>query len=101
MARSRCAWKANDLVLSYSALLTVENISSIAERFGFADKASVEKFIMDFEVHSHIAQQADCITRGGLCMPFHLPTTEAGRLSIDIDLLMPGWWVKQDASWAA
>ena len=69
--------------------MTEENISSIAKRYGFTDKLPVEKFIIDFEMHSHITQQTDCITRGGMCMPFYLPTTEARRLSIDIDLLTP------------
>lgn len=77
----------NNLAFNFSSLLTEKNISSIAKQYGFADKLSIEKFIMDFEMHSHITQQVDCITRGGMCMPFHLPTIEARRLSIDIDLL--------------
>ena len=42
---------------------------------------------MDFEMHSHIARRADCVTRGGMCMPFHTTDGAAKRLSVDIDLL--------------
>lgn len=57
------------------------------KRYGFRDKLAIEKFIMDFEVHSHIARRADCITRGGMCMPFHTADGASKRLSVDIDLL--------------
>lgn len=71
----------------YSSSLTAEKISGIAERYGFADRLSVEKFIMDFAMHHHIVQQVECVTRGGMCMPFYLPKTGVRRLSVDIDLL--------------
>lgn len=35
----------------------------------------------------HVLQNLDCITRGGMCMPFHTINHNANRLSIDIDLL--------------
>jgi len=73
----------------YSSLLTAKHVSAIADQYGFADRLSVEKFIMDFEMHHHITRQVECITRGGMCMPFHLPMIEARRLSVDIDLLTP------------
>lgn len=79
---------------AYSSLLTEENISAIATRYGFTNRLSVEKFIMDFEMHRHIVRQVKCITRGGMCMPFHLPQTEVRRLSVDIDLLTP-WTVDE------
>ena len=78
----------------YSHLLTEESISSIAKQYRFPHELYIEKFIMDLEMHAHIAQQVDCITRGGLCMPFHLRTQEARRLSIDVDLLTP-WTVDE------
>lgn len=74
-------------VPEYSALLDEDSISSISERYGFNDKLAIEKFIMDFEVHSHIVQRADCITRGGMCMPFYTADGAAKRLSVDVDLL--------------
>ena len=49
-----------------SSLRTEERVSAIAEQYGFADRLSVEKFIMDFEMHSHITGQVECITRGGI-----------------------------------
>lgn len=88
-AKSSSISGANSLTRIYSSLLTARNVSAIADLYGFADRLSVEKFIMDFEMHHHIARQVGCITRGGMCMPFHLPTTEARRLSVDIDLLTP------------
>ncbi len=42
---------------------------------------------MDFEVHARIARRADCVTRGGMCMPFHTADGAARRLSVDVDLL--------------
>ncbi|MCY4490294.1 MAG: nucleotidyl transferase AbiEii/AbiGii toxin family protein [Thaumarchaeota archaeon] len=73
---------------NYLTLLTEKNILAISKKYGFIDESYLEKFIMDFEMHHRIVKQIDgCITRGGLCMPFHTPTIEAKRLSIDIDLL--------------
>ena len=74
------------MMLGFSSLLTEQSISSIAEEYGFTDKASVEKFIMDFEIHYHISRHIKCVTRGGMCMPFHI-SEGTNRLSIDIDLL--------------
>ena len=41
---------------------------------------------MDFEMQYHVIQELDCITRGGMCMPFHT-NQNVHRLSVDIDLL--------------
>lgn len=78
----------------YSHLLTEESISSITKQYGFPHELYIEKFIMDLEMHARIAPRIDCIIRGGLCMPFHLRTQEARRLSIDVDLLTP-WTVDE------
>lgn len=74
------------MTLNFSASLTAQNITSISKRFGFIDNTVVEKFIMDFEMHHHITNQLNCITRGGMCMPFHTEDNDAKRLSKDIDL---------------
>lgn len=38
-------------------------------------------------MHYHISQKIDCITRGGMCMPFHIENPAARRLSVDIDII--------------
>ena len=76
-----------NLTLNFSATLTEQNITSIADQYGFAEKSTVEKFIMDFEMHHHITNEIECITRGGMCMPFHTSDVDPKRLSKDIDLL--------------
>jgi len=73
--------------LIYSSILTESHVSSIASKHHFTDKLTVEKFIMDYEMHHHITDVVDCTTRGGMCMPFHTSSQTAKRLSIDIDLL--------------
>lgn len=42
---------------------------------------------MNFEIQYQVLQKIECITRGGMCMPFHTMDHNANRLSIDIDLL--------------
>lgn len=72
--------------LHFSKYLDVDTINSIATQYGFAVPANVEKFIMDFEMQHQVMQELECITRGGMSMPFHT-NEDARRLSIDIDLL--------------
>ena len=79
----------NDITLNFASILTESTISSIALQYGFTDKSTVEKFIMDYEMHHHITDVVECVTRGGMCMPFHTAALEAKRLSIDIDLMTP------------
>lgn len=66
--------------------LDKDSITSIAKTFGFPEKKSVEKFVMDFELQSHIAERLDCVVRGGMCMPFYADSS-ARRVSVDVDLL--------------
>ena len=73
----------------YSRLLDRKSIVELADRYGFADPLYVEKFIMCFEAHHRIAQETDCVVRGGLCMPFYQPSFEVRRMSIDVDLMSP------------
>lgn len=76
------------LPLHFSKYLDADSINSTAVQFGFAVPENVEKFIMDFEMQHQVIQELECITRGGMCMPFHT-NEEARRLSIDIDLVTP------------
>lgn len=70
-------------------MLQEESIYNLAEKYGFADHSYVEKFIMCFEAHRRIAQEMECVVRGGLCMPFHQPGFEVRRMSIDVDIMSP------------
>ena len=74
------------MVLYYSELLTRERIVEISKKYGFPADPLVEKFIMCFEIHKHIAQEIHCTTRGGMCMPFHQPDFGVRRMSKDIDI---------------
>ena len=61
-------------------------IESIAKDYGFASRANVEKFLIDFEVLYHMQRAIpDCVVRGGMAVPFHLDRDDAVRLSIDVD----------------
>ena len=73
----------------YLDMLQEELIVDLARRYGFANAAYVEKFIMCFEAHRRIAQEVQCVVRGGLCMPFHQPDFEVRRMSIDVDIMSP------------
>ena len=64
------------------------SVNSISENYGFRERSSVEKFVMDFEMQSHISEKLDCVVRGGMCMPFHVDSG-ARRVSVDVDLLTP------------
>lgn len=63
-------------------------IAAIAKNRGFQERNNVERFVMDFEIQSHISDALDCTVRGGMCMPFYTGA-EASRMSVDIDLLTP------------
>lgn len=75
------------MTLYLSKYLTKENIDNIKKNFGFTNPQIIEKFIMDFEMQYQISQKLECITRGGLCVPFHISDHKARRLSEDIDLV--------------
>ena len=68
-------------------MLQEELVHSLAKKYGFANPSYVEKFIMCFEAHRRIAQEMECIVRGGLCMPFHQTGFEVRRMSIDVDIM--------------
>ena len=74
------------MALRLDHVLDERSISSIAETYGFVEESSVEKFVMDFEIQSHIAEKLDCVVRGGMCMPFYADS-DARRVSVDVDLL--------------
>ena len=46
-------------------------IAAMTDAYKFAHGDMVEKFVMDFELQSHIAGRLDYVTRGGLCMSFY------------------------------
>ena len=73
----------------YLDILQEAPINNLAERYRFAHKSYVEKFVMCFEAHHRIARVMRCIVRGGLCMPFHRPDHEVRRMSIDVDIMSP------------
>lgn len=70
-------------------MLREESVGELARRYGFANASHVEKFIMCFEAHRRIAQEMECVVRGGLCMPFHQPDFEVRRMSVDVDIMSP------------
>lgn len=75
------------MTFHFSPHLNPVSIESIKNQFGFPNRIPIERFIMDFEMQYHISQKLDCITRGGMCMPFHIRENIAvRRLSVDIDL---------------
>ena len=41
---------------------------------------------MDYLVHQHITEGIECVTKGGMCMPFYLADGIPQRLSVDVDL---------------
>lgn len=77
------------MTLYLSKYLTRDHIDSIKSNFGFTNPQIIEKFVMDFEMQYQISQEMYCVTRGGLCVPFHLSDHHARRLSEDIDLVTP------------
>lgn len=71
-------------MLRLARVLEKKAITSMADAYKFAHVDMVEKFVMDFELHSRIADRLGCVTRGGLCMSFY--EGGAGRMSLDVDL---------------
>ena len=41
---------------------------------------------MDYLVHQSITEGLECMTKGGMCMPFYYKDGELRRLSVDVDL---------------
>lgn len=74
------------MALYYSETLARERVVGISEKYGFPDSHLVDKFVMCLEVHKRITREIDCLTRGGMCMPFHRPGFEVMRMSKDIDI---------------
>lgn len=68
-----------------SELLTPERISEISTEHGFRPDIT-EQFLMDYLVHQRVTEGLECITKGGMCMPFYQPDGTLRRLSVDVDL---------------
>lgn len=68
-----------------SELITSEKIAEISAKHGFRPDTT-EKFLMDYLVHQRVTEGLDCITKGGMCMPFYQPDGTLQRLSVDVDL---------------
>jgi len=74
--------------LHYRDILNKKSIDTIRDDHGFIDSLTVEKFIMDFEVLTHIQEVIpDCVVKGGMAVPFHLHDKTLRRLSVDIDIV--------------
>ncbi len=75
--------------LHYRDILNEDKINSIARNYGFKYPLYVEKFIMNFEVFSHVREMMpDCVVKGGMAVPFHLDDETQRRLSTDIDIVV-------------
>ncbi len=74
--------------LYYKDILNKKSIDRIRELYGFSDSLPLEKFIMNFEVLTHIQKVIpDCVVKGGMTVPFHLHDKTLRRLSVDIDIV--------------
>lgn len=74
--------------LHYQDILNKKSIDTIRKDQGFRDSLPLEKFIMDFEVLTHIQKALpDCVVKGGMAVPFHLHDKTLRRLSVDIDIV--------------
>lgn len=74
--------------LRFQDILNKESIESIREDHNFRESLPLEKFIMDFEVLTHIQEVLpDCVVKGGMAVPFHLSDKKLRRLSVDIDIV--------------
>jgi len=74
--------------LHFQKYLTNEKIEGIKQKYEFRDKLPIEKFIMDFEVLTHIQKELpDCVVKGGMAVPFHIQEKSLRRLSVDIDIV--------------
>lgn len=62
-------------------------IEEMAKDRGFASRENVEKFLIDLEVLYHMQRaMPDCVVMGGMAALLHTGT-DAGRLSIDVDVV--------------
>ena len=68
-----------------SELLTPERITEVSTEYGFRPDIT-EQFLMDYLVHQRVTGELDCVTKGGMCMPFYQPDGRLRRLSVDVDL---------------
>ncbi len=74
--------------LHFQDFLNKKNIDAIRKEHGFRDLLPLEKFIMDFEMLTHIQKVLpDCVVKGGMAVPFHLSDKKLRRLSVDIDIV--------------
>ena len=74
--------------LHFQDILNMESLDAIKTSHGFRDSLPIEKFIMDFEVLTHIQKVLpDCVVKGGMAVPFHLHDKTLHRLSVDIDIV--------------
>ncbi len=74
--------------LHFQGILNRESLDAIKTSHGFRDSLPLEKFIMDFEVLTHIQRVLpDCVVKGGMAVPFHLHDKTLHRLSVDIDIV--------------
>ena len=74
--------------LHFQNFLNKKSIDKIREEHGFRDSLPIEKFIMDFEILTHIQEVLpDCVVKGGMAVPFHLSDKKLRRLSVDIDIV--------------
>jgi len=74
--------------LHFQDILNKESIDAIRKDNGFRNALSLEKFIMNFEVLTHIQEELpDCVVKGGMAVPFHLHDKALQRLSVDIDIV--------------
>ena len=53
-----------------SELLTPERIAEISTGHGFRPDIT-EQFLMDYLVHQLVTEGLECMTKGGICMPFY------------------------------
>lgn len=74
--------------LHFKDILNKEHIDTIRKDPGFGYALPLEKFIMDFEMLTHIQKVIpDCVVKGGMAVPFHLHDRTLRRLSVDIDIV--------------
>lgn len=71
----------------FKEYLTRTSLDGMAQKFHFKDSASIEKYIMDFEILFHVLKVLpDCVVKGGMAVPFHVHG-DLRRLSEDIDVV--------------
>ena len=63
-------------------------IDEIKDKHKFRNPLLLEKFIMNYEIFTHIREVLpDCVVKGGMAVPFHLTDNSLRRLSVDIDMV--------------